>query len=120
MALMIDLLQWPAMLLTIAAAWCIGSCRPGRRRTGFCCFIASNVLWVIWGLACTGLGVNRAAVLPVRHELAWLEEEHSGTAFVPHCEMRVGFLVDTGMQGRRAAPLAPHFFSSSLGGFAGP
>ena len=49
MALMIDLLQWPAMLVTLAAAWWIGSCRPGRRRVGFCCFIASNVLWVIWG-----------------------------------------------------------------------
>jgi len=45
----IDLLQWPAMLLTVVAAWCIGSRRPHRRRMGFCCFISSNLLWVIWG-----------------------------------------------------------------------
>lgn len=49
MGLVIDLLQWPAMLLTVLAAWCIGSRQPRRRRAGFCCFISSNVLWVIWG-----------------------------------------------------------------------
>ena len=26
-----------------------GSRRPGRRKVGFCCFIASNLLWGIWG-----------------------------------------------------------------------
>ncbi|MFG0859079.1 MULTISPECIES: hypothetical protein [Pseudomonas] len=31
------------------AAWCIGSHRPGRRMVGFCCFIASNILWSVWG-----------------------------------------------------------------------
>ncbi|QCI12505.1 hypothetical protein E6B08_14530 [Pseudomonas putida] len=45
----IDLLQWPAMAVTVLAAWCIGSRRPMRRRVGFCCFIASNLLWVLWG-----------------------------------------------------------------------
>ena len=45
----IDLLQWPAMLLTLLAAWWIGSRQPRRRRTGFCCFMGSNVLWVVWG-----------------------------------------------------------------------
>ncbi|AIN58465.1 hypothetical protein EON09_17470 [Pseudomonas soli] len=45
----LDLLQWPAMLLTVVAAWCIGSQRPRRRRIGFCCFIASNLLWTLWG-----------------------------------------------------------------------
>ena len=45
----IDFLEWPAMVLTVLAAWCIGSRRPGRRKLGFCCFIASNVLWGVWG-----------------------------------------------------------------------
>jgi len=27
----------------------IGSLRPGRRFVGFCCFLLSNLLWVIWG-----------------------------------------------------------------------
>ena len=45
----IDLLQWPAMVVTVTAAWLIGSLRPGRRFVGFCCFLLSNLLWVIWG-----------------------------------------------------------------------
>lgn len=45
----IELLEWPAMAVTVLAAWCIGSHRPGRRMVGFCCFIASNLLWSVWG-----------------------------------------------------------------------
>lgn len=45
----IDWLEWPAMMLTVVAAWCIGSRQPARRRVGFCCFIASNLLWAAWG-----------------------------------------------------------------------
>ncbi|MCF6783559.1 hypothetical protein [Stutzerimonas stutzeri] len=45
----IDLLQWPAMVVTVIAAWLIGSLRPGRRTVGFWFFLASNLLWVIWG-----------------------------------------------------------------------
>ena len=47
---LIDLLQWPAMLMTCIAAWLVGSRNPRRRRIGFWCFLASNVLWVAWGL----------------------------------------------------------------------
>ncbi|MFL7960639.1 hypothetical protein ACEI36_00025 [Pseudomonas kielensis] len=28
----------------------IGSRQPRRRVAGFSCFIASNILWVVWGL----------------------------------------------------------------------
>ena len=45
----IDLLQWPAMVVTVLAAWLIGSLNPARRTLGFCCFLLSNLLWVIWG-----------------------------------------------------------------------
>ncbi|WP_395599719.1 hypothetical protein [Pseudomonas sp. A0308] len=38
------------MVVTVLAAWLIGSQRPGRRMIGFVCFSVSNVLWVIWGL----------------------------------------------------------------------
>lgn len=31
----IDFLQWPAMLLTVIAAWCIGSRRPPSAAYGF-------------------------------------------------------------------------------------
>jgi hypothetical protein len=46
----LDLLQWPAMAVTVAAAWLVGSRLPQRRAAGFWCFLASNVLWVAWGL----------------------------------------------------------------------
>lgn len=45
----IDWLQWPAMLATVLAAWWIASLHAGRRRIGFICFIASNLLWAVWG-----------------------------------------------------------------------
>lgn len=45
----IDLLQWPAMLATVIAAWLIASLSLRRRMIGFWCFILSNVLWTIWG-----------------------------------------------------------------------
>lgn len=45
----IDFLQWPAMAVTLFAAWLIGSKRPERRIFGFSMFILSNVLWIIWG-----------------------------------------------------------------------
>lgn len=45
----VDLLQWPAMVVTVVAAWLIGSLRPVRRTVGFWCFLASNLLWIIWG-----------------------------------------------------------------------
>ncbi|WP_409077897.1 hypothetical protein [Pseudomonas sp. N3-W] len=45
----LDWVQWPAMAVTVLAAWLIGSQRPGRRMVGFVCFSLSNVLWVIWG-----------------------------------------------------------------------
>ena len=45
-----DLAQWPAMILTVGAAWLVGSQSRLKRSIGFWIFLASNVLWVIWGL----------------------------------------------------------------------
>ncbi|MEB0042971.1 hypothetical protein [Pseudomonas sp. MH10] len=53
----LDWIQWPAMLVTVLAAWLIGSQRPARRMTGFICFILSNVLWVIWGAYAEAYGL---------------------------------------------------------------
>lgn len=44
-----DLIQWPAMAVTVAAAWLVGSQRRWRRVAGFWSFLLSNVLWVAWG-----------------------------------------------------------------------
>jgi uncharacterized membrane protein YhhN len=46
----VDLLQWPAMAVTIVAAWLVASSRRIRRNAGFWAFLLSNVLWVIWAL----------------------------------------------------------------------
>ena len=46
---MLDLLQWPAMVTTVAAAWMVASRSPHKRAIGFWCFLASNLLWVVWG-----------------------------------------------------------------------
>ena len=46
----LDLVQWPAMVVTVGAAWLIGSQRKGRRNLGFWLFLLSNVLWIVWGL----------------------------------------------------------------------
>ena len=45
----LDLLQWPAMLATVLAAWLVGSNAKRRRNVGFWVFLASNVLWGLWG-----------------------------------------------------------------------
>jgi hypothetical protein len=63
----IDLLQWPAMAITVLAAWLIASLSKRRRTWGFWCFLLSNVLWVIWGwharaYALVGLQVCLAAL----------------------------------------------------------
>lgn len=47
----LDLLQWPAMLVTLAAAWAVGSRSARRRKVGFWLFIVSNGLWIAWGLS---------------------------------------------------------------------
>ena len=45
---LLDAVQWPAMAVTLVAAWLVASTRKGRREAGFWWFIASNVLWIVW------------------------------------------------------------------------
>lgn len=47
---LLDLLQWPAMLATVGAAWLVASRSPRRRIWGFWAYLGSNLLWVAWGL----------------------------------------------------------------------
>jgi hypothetical protein len=46
----VNALQWPAMVVTLTAAWLVASQSSRRRTIGFWCFIASNVLWIAWAL----------------------------------------------------------------------
>jgi hypothetical protein len=47
---LIDFLQWPAMGVTLAAAFLVGARHARRRVFGFYTFILSNILWIVWGL----------------------------------------------------------------------
>ena len=46
----LDYLQWPAMVVTVVAAYLVASRMAYKRAIGFWCFLASNVLWVAWGV----------------------------------------------------------------------
>ena len=45
----LDAIQWPAMAVTLFAAWLVASRRKERRAAGFWWFLLSNVLWIAWG-----------------------------------------------------------------------
>jgi hypothetical protein len=46
----LDWLLWPAMLVTVLAAWLVASNSKSRRNLGFWTFLLSNALWIAWGL----------------------------------------------------------------------
>ena len=46
----LDLIQWPAMAVTVIAAWLVASERERRRNIGFWMFMLSNLLWIAWGV----------------------------------------------------------------------
>jgi len=46
---LLDFLQWPAMAVTLVAAWLVASKRSHRRHWGFWLFVLSNALWIAWG-----------------------------------------------------------------------
>ncbi len=58
----IDVLQWPAMAITVAASWYVASERKSRRNWGFWLFLVSNALWIVWGLSA---GATALVVLQV-------------------------------------------------------
>jgi hypothetical protein len=47
---LMNLVQWPAMVVTVVAAWYVSSTHTSKRNWGFWLFLLSNVLWVAWGL----------------------------------------------------------------------
>lgn len=46
----LNALQWPAMLVTVIAAWLVASQRKFKRNWGFWLFLLSNALWIAWGV----------------------------------------------------------------------
>ena len=53
----LDLVQWPAMATTLVGGWLVASPQRRRRDLGFCVFLASNVLWVVWGISAHAVAV---------------------------------------------------------------
>jgi hypothetical protein len=47
---LLNAIQWPAMLVTVMAAWMIASRKKLKRNWGFWLFLLSNLLWIVWGL----------------------------------------------------------------------
>jgi hypothetical protein len=50
MGTVLDLVQWPAMAVTVLAAWLVASTSKRRRNIGFWAFLGSNALWIVWGV----------------------------------------------------------------------
>jgi hypothetical protein len=46
----LDLVQWPAMAVTVVSSWMVASRRTWKRNEGFWLFLLSNVLWLIWAI----------------------------------------------------------------------
>jgi hypothetical protein len=45
----LNMIQWPAMLVTLIAAWMVASQKKFKRNWGFWLFLLSNLLWIVWG-----------------------------------------------------------------------
>ena len=42
-------LEWPAMAISLAAAYWLGSTRPKKRIVAFAMLILGNLMWIAWG-----------------------------------------------------------------------
>lgn len=45
----IDLIQWPAMAVTLFGAYWLASRKAGKRMVGFWLMVVSNIMWIVWG-----------------------------------------------------------------------
>lgn len=43
------LLEWPAMAVSLAAAWWMGSTKAKKRIVAFVLLIVGNLMWIGWG-----------------------------------------------------------------------
>lgn len=73
---LLDLVQWPAMIVTVIAAWLVASTAKRRRAFGFWCFLLSNVLWIVWGwhTSAHALVILQLALAALNIRGAWKNE----------------------------------------------
>jgi len=76
----IDLIQWPAMVVTVLAAWLVASQRKFKRNWGFWLFLLSNVLWIVWGWGdrAYALIVLQLCLAFLNIRGAWKNRSHEG------------------------------------------
>ncbi len=46
---LVAMLEWPAMAISLAAAWWMASREPKKRVVAFWLLIAGNLMWIAWG-----------------------------------------------------------------------
>ncbi|MES2899284.1 MAG: hypothetical protein V4723_06110 [Pseudomonadota bacterium] len=46
---MLNLLEWPAMAISLVAAYLLGSINPTKRIVAFVMLIVGNLMWIGWG-----------------------------------------------------------------------
>lgn len=85
MTVFLDLLQWPAMALTVAAAYLVASSKKRRRNIGFWLFLASNVLWVAWGIPASTYAVVTLQVFLAALNLRGLFKTHASQDAAQPC-----------------------------------
>ncbi|WP_313705897.1 hypothetical protein [Massilia sp.] len=97
----LDFLQWPAMAVSLYAAYLIGSQRAGRRVFGFWMFILSNLLWIVWGVhdEAWALIALQVALMAMNIRGIWKNDAHEST---PSAEAGVDDAPTAGA-GRRSA-----------------
>jgi len=77
---LLDAIQWPAMLVTVAASWFVASSSEGRRRVGFWLFLFSNALWVVWGWSAQAYALIALQVCLVAMNLRGAKKNDPGTS----------------------------------------
>lgn len=45
----ITFLDWPAMAISLLAAWVMASQKPHKRVWAFWMYLTGNVMWIAWG-----------------------------------------------------------------------
>lgn len=81
----LDLVQWPAMGVTVLAAYFVASLSKRRRSIGFWLFLASNALWIAWGwyAGAAALIVLQVALAALNIRGAFKNDSTQGPAVEP-------------------------------------
>jgi len=74
---LIDSVQWAAFAVSVTAAWMVASQQKQRRRIGFWVFLASNLLWVVWGVHASAYGLIALQVCLGAMNIRGLTQNHT-------------------------------------------